>query len=100
MVLHAILVPPVALGLEFPSREAVPSVGNDHHVQKELRRHFLVAFPYFFRDFAATVPFLHKLVLGDLVAGRDGSTGHASAGSGSSGPAVVVLTSYSQDAEK
>ena len=99
--LYTILVPPISLGLELAPREAVKSIGNHNAIQKQLGRHFLVAFPRLFGNFSASVPFLDKLVLGDLVAGGDGSTGHASAGSGSSGPAiVVVLTSNSQDAEK
>ena len=88
--LYTILVPPISLGLEFSSGEAVKAIGNHHAVQKELGRHFLVAFPRLFGNFSASVPFLDKLVLGDLVAGRDGSTGHASAGRSSGGPNINI----------
>ena len=80
LLLHTILVPSVAVGLEFSPREAVPSKGNDDDVQKEIGGHFLVAFPYLLGDFPAAVPFLDELVFGNLVPCGDGSTGHAAAG--------------------
>lgn len=83
--LHTVLVPPIAVRLELPPRQAVPAKGNHNHVQKKIGGHFLVAHPFLLGDFSAAIPFLDELVFGDLVPEGDRSTGHAPAGAGCGG---------------
>lgn len=77
---NTVLVSPVTLRLKFSPREAVPSIWYGNYVKEQIGCHFRVAFPCLFGDFTASVPFLDELILCDLVACGDGSSGHASAG--------------------